>query len=348
MSSSKFWSPKKRAIAVTLRGEGYSYRQVAQRIGDGATASGVLKVCRKFDDSGTVADKQRSGRPRLSTDRQDRSLVRLSLGDRQKSSVALKDDWEVEASTSTVKRRLSAAGLRARVPRKKPFLNVEQRKKRLLWARVHKDWTVEQWGRVLWSDETRISLFCSDGVRYVRRRQGEALKPECLIPTMKHPVDVMIWGCMAANGVGRIFVLQGSVNARKYIDEVLIPRLLPSSRDLFLPHNALPNDKPKFIFQQDNAPCHTAKVCRDWFAQNGVQVLDWPGNSPDLNPIENLWARLKRLVAKRRPSNRQQLIEAVIASWHHVILPDNLRSLVESMPKRCADVIKARGYPTRY
>ena len=130
-SSHKFWSPKKRAIAVTLRQEGYSFRQVVGKIGDGATASGVQKICKKFTDSKTVVDKQRSGRPRISTVREDRALVRLSLTDRQKSSPVLKEIRDVEASTSTVRRRLSAAGLHARIPRKKPFLNKEQRIKRL-------------------------------------------------------------------------------------------------------------------------------------------------------------------------------------------------------------------------
>ena len=81
---------------------------------------------------------------------------------------------------------------------------------------------------------------------------------------------------------------------------------------------------------------------------NNVQVLSWLGNSPDLNPIENLWSRLKKLVSKKRPSNRTQLIEAVISSWHHTIQQEELKVLVESMPSRCLAVVKARGYPTKY
>jgi len=79
-----------------------------------------------------------------------------------------------------------------------------------------------------------------------------------------------------------------------------------------------------------------------------VKLLDWPGNSPDLNPIENLWARLKRAVASKRPSNREDLIAAIINSWFHVIKADELEKLVDSMPRRCLAVIKAKGYPTRY
>ena len=82
--------------------------------------------------------------------------------------------------------------------------------------------------------------------------------------------------------------------------------------------------------------------------KHGVDVMDWPGNSPDLNPIENLWQRLKILVAKEKPSNKTKLIEAIIKSWFHIITAQELAKLVESMPRRCRAVIKSKGYATKY
>ena len=139
---------------------------------------------------------------------------------------------------------------------------------------------------------------------------------------------------------GQKQVLKGNINASGYIGEILEPKLLHSARDLF-------GTEP-FTFQQDGAPCHTAHLCKKWFAAKNVAVSDWPGNSPDLNPIENLWSRLKRAVAQRRPSKKQQLIEAILASWFHIITASDLQNLVESMPRRCQAVIDAKGYPTRY
>ena len=135
--------------------------------------------------------------------------------------------------------------------------------------------------------------------------------------------------------------MEGIVNAKKYIDEVLERKLLQSARDMY-------GDGQPFIFQQDGAPCHTAKICMKWFDDHDVQVLEWPGNSPDLNPIENLWARLKRLVSKRRPSNVTQLKEAIISCWYHTITQEELKTLVNSIKRRCQSVIDAKGYQTKY
>jgi hypothetical protein len=103
-----------------------------------------------------------------------------------------------------------------------------------------------------------------------------------MLPTMKHPVSVMIWACMASKGVGRMKVMKGIVNAQIYIDEILKMKVKQSAVDIF-------GQNIDFIFQQDDAPpCHTAKVCQVWFMDNIVKLLSCPGNSPDLNPIENL------------------------------------------------------------
>ena len=103
------------------------------------------------------------------------------------------------------------------------------------------------------------------------------------------------------------------------------------------------------IFQQDGAPAHTAKSVKAFLAQEGIEVLDWPGNSPDLNPIENLWAIMKSRMASQTFTNRQQLLEAIIRSWFHDIgQGDMLTNLIKSMPNRLAKVISAKGGHSGY
>ena len=124
----------------------------------------------------------------------------------------------------------------------------------------------------------------------------------------------------------------------KYIEEVLEPKLLPSARDIF-------DDGEPFIFQQDGAQWHTAKKCITQCKENKVELLDWPGTpGPDLNPTENRWAQLKRAAVAKRPSNKRQLIKAVINSWHRIITATDLLQLVDSMPTRC----EAKEHPIHY
>ena len=188
-----FWSPKKRAAAVTLWKEGHSYREIASKLGGGATLSGVMRLCKKFDVTGSLKDRSRTGRKRISTDRDNRNLVRLALSNGRLSSSKLAQQWTVRAHKMTV--------IRARTPRKKPLLNVAQRRKRLVWAKEHREWTEEQWKKVLWSDESKINY---DGIQFVWWRSGEANKVQCLLPTVKRGESVMVWGCMCYNGTGRL------------------------------------------------------------------------------------------------------------------------------------------------
>jgi len=151
----------------------------------------------------------------------------MALENRRSSATDINkslSDAEIKVSDQTVRRRL--------VPRKKPFLNAVQREKRLKWAKEHASWTVEAWKRVLWSDETHISIFGSDGVWFLRRRPGEDCIAECTTATMKHPLSIKVWGCMCRDGVGRLQVLNGMVNAEKYVKDVLQSKLLASARDI--------------------------------------------------------------------------------------------------------------------
>ncbi len=120
----------------------------------------------------------------------------------------------------------------------------------------------------------------------------------------------------------------------------------------FLEHFMLPSaDKlygdADFIFQQDLAPAHNAKGTKSWFNDHGVTVLDWPANSPDLNPIENLWGIVKRKMRDTRPNNADELKATVKETWAS-IPPQQCHKLITSMPRRIEAVIKAKGAPTKY
>ncbi len=102
-----------------------------------------------------------------------------------------------------------------------------------------------------------------------------------------------------------------------------------------------------FIFQQDLAPAHTAKSTKSWLNDHGVGVLDWPANSPDLNPIENLCGIVKRKMRNKRQKNADELKATAKETWAS-IPPQQCHKLITSMPRRIEAVIKAQGAPAKY
>ena len=100
-------------------------------------------------------------------------------------------------------------------------------------------------------------------------------------------------------------------------------------------------------FQQDCDPKHTSKAAKEWFTTNNVKVLEWPPQSPDLNPIENLWRQLKLKISGQNPKNRNELWMMLQEAWYSIPV-EVCRKLVDSMPSRCTEVLKNKGYATKY
>jgi len=242
-----------------------------------------------------------NGRPRSITPREEARIVRSICSGKAKTATdahrMLVADSQRVVTPQTVRNMLRRRGLIAVTRKRKPLLKASHRRQRLAFAHKYGDWTVEDWKRVIWSDETKINRLGSDGRLWRWKKRGSGLCENEVAPTVKFGGgSIMIWGCMTYQGVGFMSKIDSTMDSKLYV-EILNWKLQRTIEWYCL-------DRDQAVFQHDNDPKHTAKRTSEWLAENKINVLDWPAQSPDLNPIEHLWFHVKNKLARGRKHRR--------------------------------------------
>ena len=153
----------------------------------GMTQGAVNNVLRRHRETGDTGPRPRSGRPRVTTDRETRSLVRMRLWSHIQSAPSLRSEWETAArrslSVRTVRRRLASIGIRGYRPARVPALTRDHRRSHRWWSHDHRNWQVGRWHPCVLADESSFALYYHDGRRLVHSRQGERLQDDCVNET---------------------------------------------------------------------------------------------------------------------------------------------------------------------
>ena len=337
-------SEGKRAQVLLLHEMGFSQRKIACKLLVSRCAVrrciDRYKTCTKSTAEG-LKSKKRSGRPKVTTQRTDNLIVRLSKRSPRASAARIQSQLPRvdQVSTRTVRRRLFTSGLKARKPAKKPLLSKKNIRDRIAFCKKYKGWTSDDWENVFFSDESTFSQFYNF-TGYVRRPKGKRHDQKYCTSTVKQPKKLMVWGCFSGkSGRGAIwFMPPGStINSGVYVG-ILKEKLLPFRQIHQVQY-----------FQHDGAPCHMAACVSKWLASEHIPVIGpWPGSSPDLNPIEHLWSQMKRKVAVRNPTSVENLKEVIKSVWVTETALDACKALARSMPRRIVAVLAAKGHHTKY
>lgn len=330
-------SPDKENSIVSLTKSGCSTRTIADKLQ--VSQSVVVKVQKRKN---VCVENMLNGRRRLLTDSDARLMMSKMRKDKLLTPAEASKKINKGVSRWTARRALARIGYVAAVKKNKPALSEKNVKARLKFAKVHRNWTVEDWKRVIWSDECKFNRFQSDGKQYCWRRPGDKLQRHHVKQTVKHGGgNIMAWGCFTFWNVGPLHKIDGIMRKEDYLS--ILQTQLPN----FLDQCAYPEHE--ITFQQDGDPKHTAKIVKEWLGNQNFKVMEWPAQSPDLNPIENLWSIVKRRLGQYQsaPSDLNDLWGRVELEWNNI--PKTIvENLVASMPQRIKKVIENKGLWTKY
>ncbi|GBN43219.1 Transposable element Tcb2 transposase [Araneus ventricosus] len=281
------------------------------------TPSVVCNLWKQFQDTGSIERKPGQGHPRATTATEDRYL-----------SIIARLNGVLQLLISPVTCL-------------QPQETVYQGRVRLAWCREHRDWSVDQWATVLFTDESRFSLNTDSRRTFIWREPRTRY-----LPSNVREIDhyggggLMVWAGIMLDGRTPLHVFErGTVTGVRYRDEILEPyvRLFRGAVG------------PEFILMDDNARPHRALLVDEFLESEDIRRMDWPARSPDLNPIEHAWDALGRAIATRNspPRTIQEMKTALLNEWEK-LTQEVINCLISIMKSRCKAYISVRGDHTPY
>lgn len=331
---------KKNQVFRLLK-ENVSHREIRDQ-----TGLGLGSISRLRKECEDLPEKSRGGRPPILSKRDIRKICRTAdeekIDNTSQIAEIVKPALGVSVSDQTIRRALQKSGYKAVKKVKKPLLSARHRKQRLEFARTYQEWTVEDWKRVVFSDETKVNRICSDGIQWTWKKDGKTSISKTTKGTVKFGGgNIMVWGCITAHGTGYCTLIEGTM------DKHLYKRILQSELRETLKYYKL--KRSEIVFQHDNDPKHTSKLVQKWLDDKGYEVLIWPSQSPDMNPIEHIWYQVKVALQKydTHAKSVNELWERFQDEWNK-ISKERCLAVIESMPRRLEAVVRAKGWPTKY
>lgn len=280
-----------------------------------------------------VHPTKRQGRPRCTNIHIEDELYETTKRDPFITSNILQQQLNPGCSTTTIRRRLKERKMKCRIPAHKPFLNKMHLQMRLAFACNYFEFN--GWHKVVFSDEKIFRASTRGPLRVYRPQKSDRYDPKYLVKKMPRlPNSVHVWMCFGGTLRKIHRVKAEKLTAKSYTREILS----------LIEEELVTNN---LIYMHDNASIHTAKYTKAWLSGRNINVLkDWPTKGADMNPVENVWAELVRRI-RRKSENKDQLWENILEAYNS--LPDSyFTKLIDSMPRRIAEVKRRLGHWSKY
>lgn len=296
----------------------------------------------KHKKNKTVVNTPGRGRKPVTSNVDDRALIRYV---KSNPAVTIQNVYNQinkfrsnKISKTTIRRRLHERNIKTFVVRKQPHISEKNRRLRLQFALDHVNKPIEFWRSILWTDETAISFDGTYGKHFYRSDPKEKRFRE-IVQHTRHSKGgkIIIWGCISYNGAGPIVKCPEKMTSPHYL-AILHEYAIPAGDGLIGTH---------FVLQQDNAPIHTSNMIKTFISGIPLNVLKWPPQSPDLNPIENVWHKLKSMISEEVGRSQDKVWQDAQTAWE-AISPQIIRNCIDSVPRRLRAVIDSKGGNTKY